>query len=202
MTFQDERNQRAQTHPLVELTATCRKFLSMTEVLHDATDSRLRVGKAEEVMELCEDDAEDIGGICDRLLWNLLVAKKQAGGKSEALEEYESPHHESEQHVEECSGTDLDNWTYHGLSLVRDAARDMADHIRSIWHIPPNWVAEQGLDGDEKRLEFVMVSLDWARRDIIKQLAKLVMIFDDYDDSDSAEPWEAWLSPHASSGDE
>ena len=82
---------------------------------------------------------------------------------------------------------------------MRDAAHDVADHIRSIWHIPPNWVVEQGLDRDEERLEFVLVSLEQARRDILKELAKLVMIFDLYDDSGSAQPWEAWLRPHAAS---
>jgi hypothetical protein len=202
MTFQDEKSQSAYKHPLVKLTAICRRFLSMAEVLHDAVDSRLRVSNTEEVMELSEGDAADIVRICDRLLWNLFAAKKQLGGKSEALDEYESPHDKSGEDVEECPGAGLDDWSYRDLSLVRDAARDMADHVRSVWHIPPNWVAEQGLDRDEKRLEFVLVSLDWARRDILKQLAKLVMIFDDYDDPDSAKPFEAWLSRHAASRDE
>ncbi len=132
----------------------------------------------------------------------MFAAKKQLGGESEALDEYESPHDKSGQDVEESPRTELDNWSYQRLSLVRNAARDMADHVRSVWHIPPNWVAEQGLDRDEKRLEFVLVSLDWARRDILKQLAELVTIFDDYDDSDSVQPSEAWLSPHIASGDE
>ncbi len=202
MTLQDEKNQLAETHPLVTFKEFCRRFLTMAEVLHDAIDSRLRAGKAEEVMELSEGDAEDIVRICDRLLWNLFAAKKQLGGESEALDEYETPHDKSGQDVEECPRARLDDWSYRDLSLVRDAARDMADHVRSVWHIPPNWVAEQGLYRDEKRLEFVLVSLDWARRDILKQLAGLVMIFDDYDDSDSAKPFEAWLRRHAASGNE
>ncbi len=58
MTFQDESNQMAATHPYVRLTAICRRFLSMAEVLHDAIDSRLSIGKPEEVMELSESDAD------------------------------------------------------------------------------------------------------------------------------------------------
>lgn len=148
MKLHDESNELTKGNLLVRFTEECRKFLSMAAVLHDATGLRLRRGNAEEVMDLSESDAADIAGICDRVLCNLFAANKQLGGKSLALDEYESPREESEQDVEQCAGTDLDNWTYHRLSLVRDAARDMADHIRSIWHPSPNWVAEQGLDRD------------------------------------------------------
>lgn len=192
MENQAQSNQIAATHPLEELTAMCRRLLSTAEVLHDTTYSRLIVGNPDEVMELRDDDADDVESICDKVLYDLFIAKKQLGGKSEALDEYETPHEHLGQDTEECRTTE---WIHHRLSLVRDAARDVADHIRSIWHIPPNWVAEQGLDRNEKRLEFVLVSLEWARRDILKQLAQLVVIFDQYDDSDSTPPWEAWLSP-------
>lgn len=199
MTVKDESNQMAAAHPYVRLTAICRRVLSTAEVLHDAIDSRLKVGRLEERMELSESDAGDIVGICDRLLCNLLVAKKQTGGKSEALDEYETRQDRSEKDTEESRTTER---TYQRLSLVRNAAHDVADRIRSIWHTTPNWVVEQGLDRDEKRLEFVLVSLEQARRDILKEMARLVMIFDEYDDSDSAQPWEAWLSPHVGSIDE
>ena len=202
MTSKDKSKQMEVAHPHVRLTAICRRVLSTAEVLHDATDSRLSVGEPEKVMKLSESDAGVIIGICDKLLRNLLVAKKQTGGKSDALDAYETPHERSEQGTEECPGSDLGDRTYHRLLLVRDAAHDVADHIRSIWHIPPNWVVEQGLDRDEERLEFVLVSLEQARRDILKELAKLVMIFDLYDDSGSAQPWEAWLIPYAASGAE
>jgi hypothetical protein len=191
MKNQDEGNQMAATHPWVELTAMCRRFLSTVEVLNDTTYSRLIVGNPDEVMELRKDDADDVDSICHKLLYCLFVAKKQLGGESEALDEYETPR----DHLWQDTEGRTTEWIHHRLSLVRDAARDMADHIRSIWHIPPNWVAEQGLDRNEKRLEFVLVSLEWARRDILKQLAQLVVIFDEYDDSDSTPPWEAWLSP-------
>ena len=199
MTFQDESNQMAAMHPYVRLTAICRRVLSMAEVLHDVTDSRLKPGKPEEAMDLSEDDAEEILKICERLLGCLLVAMKQTGGKSKALDEYESSHDQPEQDTDGCPITE---WTHRNLALVRDAAHDVAHHIRSIWSITPNWIAEQGLDRDEKRHEFVIVSVDWARRDILKQLAKLVLIFDEYDDSDSAQPWEAWLSPNIALGDD
>ena len=112
MTLHNDSIQQPATHPHVRLTAICRRFLSMAEVLHDAIDSRLSVGEPEKVMELSESDAGVIIGICDKLLWNLLVAKKQTGGKSDALDAYETPHDHSEQDTEECRTTR----TYHRLS--------------------------------------------------------------------------------------
>ena len=198
MTSHDKSNQMAATHWSVEFAAMCRRLLSATEVLHDTTYSRLIVGNPDEVMELRKDDADDIDSLCDKLLYYLFHAKRQLGGESEALDEYETPR----DHLWQDTEGRTTEWIHYRLSLVRDAARDVADHIRSIWHIPPNWVAEQGLDRNEKRLEFVLVSLEWARRDILKQLAQLVVIFDEYDDSDSTPPWEAWVSPNVALSDE
>jgi hypothetical protein len=199
MTSQDISNQMAAAHPLIKVGELCLGFGLMAGVLYHAIDSRLKVGRLEERMELSERDDADINGICDRLLWNLHVARKHLGGKSEALDEYETPHDHSEQDIEDCRTTEC---TYRKLSQVRNAAHDMADHARSVWHIPTNWTAEQGLDRNEKRLEFILVSLEWARRDILKQLAQLVVIFDEYDNSDSTPPWESWVSPDVSLGAE
>jgi hypothetical protein len=95
MLFHSASNQLLSKHPLVTLGDVLFSLGSMAEVLHDAIDTRLKVGKLEEVMDLWEWDAEKIDGTCDKLLGDLHVIRKQLGGKSEALDEYEAPHNHS-----------------------------------------------------------------------------------------------------------
>ena len=192
MTFQDEKNQVDHTHPAITLTASCRRFLSTAEVLHDATRPWLQGGRAKDLIESSESTAEAISDIAANLLKQISVAQALLGLQSDAPHEYERLCEKANQEASDSATSKLDDTSHELLSLVTRFARETADHIRSVRTIPPSWAGKQEVDRDVDRLALVIQSLDYVRWQILKEFAKLVVIFDDHEDPDSDDPSEAW----------
>ncbi len=191
MTFQDE-NQLEHSHPAITLTASCRRFLSTTEVLYDATSPWLQGGRAKNLIESSESAAEAISGISANLLKHIYLAQVLLGLQSDAPHEYERLCEKTNQEAANSATSKPDDTSHELLSLVTRFARETADHIRSVRTIPPSWPGKQEVDRDVDRLALVIQSLDYIRWQILKEFAKLVVIFDDREDPDSDEPTEGW----------
>jgi hypothetical protein len=192
MTVQDEKNQLKKAHLLVTFTASCRRFLSMAQVVHDATGPWLRGGRAKDIIGSSQSNAEAITEICLKLLRGLAAGQLLLRVKSDSLHKYDSLRREAMVGGEDSHEPRLDDPSEELLSLVCSAAQETADHMRSVWDAPPRWVIDQSLESDGKHRDFTLRSMDYARWQILKEFAKLVNIFDDHDDPASDEPCEAW----------
>jgi hypothetical protein len=188
MTFKDENNQMAATHPLVRLTATFRRIISMTEVVHDTIEPWPKGRRAKDVIEFSDINSEAIGVISVNLLKHLIVAEMMLGLQTESRQEFESVCREAEQGPEGPFKSKLVDESQLLLSLVSRFAKEMTDQVRCLAIAPTEWVVKQGLDDDLDRLNRTLRSLDHTRWQILKGFAKLVVIFDDHEDSTSDGP--------------
>lgn len=201
MKHKDEGNEQTHTSLMVRFTAVCRRFLSMTEVVHDATGPWLRGGRAKDVIQSSEVNAEAIEMACIGLLRSLALGHTLLQVNSASLQEVEALCLTFEQRQDENhAGPKLHDTSEQLLSLTSDVCRETAELIRSFWDSPTTWCSSQALENDDERLHNVLTSLDYTRWQILKWLAKLVIIFDDHDCSDSDKPCEAWQKDQAAYG--
>ncbi len=191
MTSQDKSNPMAATHPLVQLTATGRRMISMTEVVHDTIEPWLKGRRAKEVIEFSDLNAEAIGVISVNLLKHLIVTEMVLGLQTESRQEFESLCRKAEQDAEGPAQSKLVDESQLLLSLVSRFAKEITDQVRCLATAPTEWVVKQGLDRDLDSLDRTLRSLDYTRWLILKGFAKLVVIFDDSEDPASDEPREA-----------
>ena len=200
MTFQDNKDQLTQTHIFVRFTAVCRRFKSMAAVLHDATRPWLQGARAKDLIESSESSADAIREICFNLASDLSAAQMTLGIKSDSLSQFHSSGPTTDQEVQVPVKWKLYERSQMLFSLVCDGARETADLIRSFWDSPARWCSSPALENDGKHLATVVLALDYTRWQILKELAKLVAIFDDHEDRDSDEPCEAWRMDQSAMG--
>lgn len=179
------------THPLVELTATFRRIISMTEVVHDTIEPWLKGRRAKDVIELSDINAEAIGVISVNLLKHLIVVETVLGLQTESRQEFESVCRKAEQDAKEPDKSKLVDESHLLVSLVSRFAKEMTDQVRCLAAAPTKWVVKQGLDSDRDSLNRTLRSLDHTRGQILKGFAKLVVIFEDREDPVSDEPRDA-----------
>ncbi len=188
----DERIEMTDAILIVKSVAVLRRFLSMTEVVHDVTDPWLEGGRADEIINSSKRKTDAIDDASWRLLTSLRVAQMLLGMKSGSLEKYESEQRTAQPPDEKSEGAKFEQTSKTLLSLVCDGAGETADHIRAISRAPHDWAVEQGLHRNKKSFDYVLGCLDYYRWQILKQFARLVVIFDDRDDPDSKESSQEW----------
>jgi hypothetical protein len=201
MTCQEEENQLKHTHPLVTFTSSCRRFLATAEVVYDTTNPWLKGGRAKDIIESSQTVAEAIGAASANLIKHMSVAQVLLGLQSDAPHEYGGLSLKERHEAEDLAKLKLGTTAHELMSLVNRSARKTVDHIRSVRTIPLNW-AKHEVKRDVDRLAFVIQSLDYTRWQILKEFAKLVIIFDDHDDPDSDEPSEGWQKDQLVMGSE
>jgi hypothetical protein len=191
MTFKDEGNQISATHPLVKLTATFRRIISMTEVVHDTIEPWLKGRRAKDVIEFSDINAEAIGVISVNLLKHFIVAEMLLGLQTESRQEFESLCREAEQDAEGAAKSKLVDESALVLSLVSRFAKETTDQVRCLATAPTEWVVKRGFDRDLASLDRTLRSLDHTRWQILKGFAKLVVIIDDHEDPAPDGPCDA-----------
>jgi hypothetical protein len=192
MKCQDASNQMTQTHPYVRFTAICRRFMSMSEVLDDTVGPWVRGGRAKDLIEASERNAEAMTEACEKLLNYMTHVQTVLEIKSAALDEYDSLRQQARKSGRDKPPFELDSIAPKLLSLVCNGARETAGLIRSFWNSPTSWCGCRALEQDDKHLHYVLGLVDYMRWQILKEFSKLVIMFDDHDDPDSNEPCEAW----------
>jgi len=170
---------------------------STTQVVSDTTRPWDRGGRAKDIIESSERDAEAIGEHSLRLVRHLEVARMLLRMESDVHRESDRLGEKADEEADDSSKAEFRATSHQPLSLMSRFAKEIADQARSVVITPTEWLAKQGLDRDIDHLEFVLRSLDYARWQILKDFAKLVNIFDDHDDPDSNEPCEAWRKDQA-----
>jgi|WetSurMetagenome_2_1015567.scaffolds.fasta_scaffold273604_2 hypothetical protein len=192
MTFQDDNNERPEANLRVRFVATCRRMGSITEVIHDTTDPWVRGGRAQNIIESAASAADVIRETSGCLLVNLCTAAMLLRIESLALREFRSQRPKTEPAGEVLAQTEPDESPQMLLSLVCAGARETADLIRSFWTGSEKWCSSELIQTSEQQLDFVLRSIDYTRWQILKEFAKLVVIFDDHDDHDSKEVPAEW----------
>jgi hypothetical protein len=185
-------NELAHAKLMVRFAATCQRFMFMAQVLHDTTSPLLASGRAKEIIESSNANAEAATEICSRLLSSVNVAHALLKTESAALSEYRELCQQVMQNPGNYVGARLQGLSEELLSLVAEGGRETADLIRPFLECPTQWWGIQMPANSQPVLDAVLRSVDFARWQIIKEFARLVRIFDDHYDPDSDEPCEAW----------
>jgi hypothetical protein len=192
MTLQDNDNEPEYTHPVVTRTASFDRFQSAAEVLCYTTNPWVKGGRAYDIIKSSKNTAEAISASSANLIKQLSVAGALLGLEWDAPHEYERLCVKRNQETANSSTSTPEDRASEMISLLTRFAREMVDHVEAARAEPLEWVPKQDRDQDVDRLSFVMQSLDYTRWQILKEFAKLVIIFDDHDDPSSKEPCEAW----------
>jgi len=197
MKHKEEKNNAKQMQPLVKFTAVLRRLQSTTQVVSETTRPWDRGGRAKDIIESSERDAEAIGELSADLFKNLSVAQKLLWIDSEAPIQYEMLCQKANESSDDSVKTRPGDTAHELLSLVSSFCREMADYIKSVWITTPDWISKQWSERREEGFEYASRSLDYARWQILKGFAKLETIFDDHQDPDSEGPTDAWQRDQA-----
>lgn len=192
MKQEHESNDLTHAKLMVRFVATSRRFMSMAEVLRDVTEPWLGGGRARDIIESSESDAEALTEICAKLLGNLTIAQALLRIKSPTLSEDTQKRRQAIESGDDSVEPHPNDHAQRLLRLVCDSFGETADMIRSFWDSPTEWCCSRALDNKDEVLDHVLRSLDYYRWQIVKEFAKLIAIFDDHDHADSDEPCEAW----------
>jgi hypothetical protein len=189
----DEGNELTHGQLMVRSVATFRRLMFTAAVLRDVTEPWLGGGRARDIIESSESDAEAMTEICANLMGNLKIAHALLRINSSALNEYEQEQRQVIESGDDCVEAGPGEHSLRLLRLVCGSFGETADIIRSFWDSPTAWCGSQALENSDENLDYVFRSLDYYRWQIAKDFARLVAIFDDHDDAESGEPCEAWL---------
>ncbi len=187
-----EMDESRQAEAFEEFINACNRFQCMAQVVYDATYPWIKGGRAKETIHGSQNDAEAIGELSAALFKNLSVAQKLLWMNSEAPGAYERLCRKGNDSSDDSVKTQPGDTTHELLSLVSGFSRETADYIKSVWLTTPDWISKQWSERREEGFEYVSRSLDYARWQILKDFAKLVIIFDDCQGPDSDVPTEAW----------
>jgi hypothetical protein len=186
MKCEEKTVEQTEANSIVKAVAVLRRILSLLEVVHDVTNPWLEGGRADEIINTSTTKASAIDYASWRLLVSLSVALNLLGknpGKGSLKDPELDPLTGLETDAEKAKKL---------LTLVRDNCGDSVTYIREFALGPYDWAVESGWGSDEDQFEYVLGCLDYYRWQILKQFARLVVIFDDHDDPDSKESSQEW----------